>query len=120
MAAAQRHVSAILGRKGVAAGDWADDRLEMKTCRDMSVPIRYGRRSSSRGGEFTIVLGCQTTGVAKIADLKCSLVIEDGAFATSTEKLIEDEVLALAEAEGIWKDQNNKIPVENGGGCQSA
>jgi hypothetical protein len=97
------------GRKGENRKAWRDTQVEMSGCRDLpGIPIRYGRRSDSRNGQFTIVLGGKPHGVAKIANLKNSLPVEGGGLAEKTVETLKREVEALAKAEGIWNEGNKK------------
>lgn len=97
------------GDKGKARRAWRDRHLHMATCRDLpGIPIRYGRRSRSRNGEFTIIFGGAPTGVAKMADLRAPLPVQDGRLADRAIDALRQQVKALAEAEGIWTDENKR------------
>ena len=79
----------------------------MKTVRDLSgFPIRYGRRSTSRSGQFTIVLGGDPTGVIKMANLKERLPLDKFDLGQRAVIKLRREVEELARAEGIWTNDN--------------
>ena len=79
----------------------------MKTVRDLSgFPIRYGRRSTSRSGQFTIVLGGDPTGVIKMANLKERLPLDKFDLGERAVIKLRREVEELARAEGIWTNDN--------------
>src|ERR1039458_5547971 len=96
------------GEKGELRKKWREDHLHMHTCRDIRVPIRYGRRSKSRNSQFTIVLGGGKKGVAKMANLKRSLPAEGDRLGPTAVKILQEEVQALAEAEAVWNDTNRQ------------
>ncbi|MDE3066988.1 MAG: hypothetical protein KGJ60_05485 [Verrucomicrobiota bacterium] len=86
---------------------WRESELDLATFRGLpGIPIRYGRRSASRNGEFTIVLGGEPAGLAKIVNLRHSLPVEHGALAGKAVATLRRQVKALAEAEGIWSLRN--------------
>src|SRR6266536_3490531 len=95
------------GDKGRRRKDWRNERLEMKTVRDLSgFPIRYGRRSGSRSGQFTIVLGGEPTSVIKMANLKERLPLNKHDLGQRAVIKLRREVEELARAEGIWTNDN--------------
>lgn len=95
------------GEKGKRRKKWRDARLHMETVRDLDgFPIRYGRRSGSRSGQFTIVLGGTPTGVIKMADLKERLPLDKHELALRGRIKLQREVEELAKAEGIWTSEN--------------
>jgi hypothetical protein len=96
------------GEKGELRKKWRADHLQVQTCKDVSIPITYGRRSTSRKGEFTMVLGGGKDGVAKMATLTKSLPADANGLDPDAEKILADEVRALATAEGIWTETNRK------------
>lgn len=97
------------GERGNRRQKWRSTRLDMRTCRDLpGVPIRYGRRSQSRNGEFTIVFGGKPAGVAKMANLRAEVPLENGKLGSQAIEILRKEVRALGEAERIWTERNPK------------
>lgn len=85
---------------------WRDVCLQVEQKISVSVPIRYGRKSSTRKNTYTMIffnhpstqLG-QTFIMPLKEDIKNYSILEKNAF-------------AMAKAEGIWKD-TDKIPILN-------
>lgn len=103
------------GARGRRRRKWREERLEMKTLRDLKdFPIRYGRRSDSRSGQFTIVLGGSPTGVVKIANLKKCIPLDHGCLGQRAVSALNREVEELAKAEGIWTDPRPRHYVDWG------
>jgi hypothetical protein len=95
------------GKKGKNRKKWRDDRLDLSTVRDITgLPIRYGRRSESRSGQFTMVFAGTLPGTAKIANLSQVFPLEEKQIPKATIERMKVEVEALATAEGIWKPSN--------------
>ena len=97
------------GQKGDVRKKWRDARLNMGTVRNVSnLPICYGRRSASRGGQFTMVFGGKPVGTAKLAELRRTAPLGQTGLSQAGIELMKGEVEALATAEGIWKPSNRK------------
>jgi hypothetical protein len=95
------------GDKGRKRKEWRDGHLDMNGAMSVvGVPIRYGRRSESRNGQFTMVLMGPADGTAKVAPLSCSLPVQGKEIPEPTVVQVRSEVMALAKAEGIWREKN--------------
>ena len=77
--------------RGDVRKDWREDRLRINEAIDVSAPIRYGRKSSSRGDTYTMVLSMKAQlGRAKL--VPCATAINDS-------KDLIDEAVHLWSAE---------------------
>lgn len=93
------------GDKGRARKEWRNTHLLDGSIRELAgLPIRYGRRSDSRNGQFTIVFAGEGQGVAKVAALAKGPPIGEHVSWETTFGALKAEVVALAKAEGIIKD----------------
>jgi hypothetical protein len=95
--------------KGEKRKKWRDDRLLMADAESVTgLPIHYGRRSESRNGQFSMVLGGAATGTAKVAPILRPLPLVGGVPGASALNPLQDEVTRLAKAEGIWRATKNE------------
>lgn len=87
--------------------DWRNQNL-MPNRKHVSVPIRYGKKSSTRKDTYTMIFtkGCENT-------LGNGLILE---FQEKVEtfEYIERQAIALAIAEGIYKKLNKRISTKWG------
>ena len=83
--------------KSRARKNWQTDRLNLNAKKNVSVPIRYGRRSSSRGCSYTMVI----SPVLRKEQFGRGIVIPCNKRANGVEDLIE-------EAEHLWAAERGK------------
>lgn len=95
------------GTKGEERKHWRDTYLDPATIQTLShLPIRYGRRSASRCGQFTIVFAGEPVGVAKVGILSCEFSVAGNEITAPAITNLKSAVNALARAEGISTQKN--------------
>lgn len=85
---------------------WRDLCLQVEQKIPVSVPIRYGRKSSTRKNTYTMIFSNHPStqlGQAFIMPLKEEI---------KNYNILEKNAFAMAKAEGIWKE-TDKIPLLN-------
>lgn len=85
---------------------WRKLCLDIEQKKTVSVPIRYGRKSSSRKDTYTMIFSNHIStqlGQAFIMPLKEEI---------KNYTILEKNAFAMAKAEGIWKD-TDKVPLIN-------
>lgn len=97
------------GENGKKRKTWRDTHLKIDEKRPVAgLPLRYGRKSNSRSGQFTMVFDPMSPdggGTAFFAGFKSQFEITELGLTEAAKQVLENEVESLARAERIWTDE---------------